>query len=273
MLTLPSFADPGAALRRRRRARSNCPPSGTAVPLRHRLFISGARDGRAFHGRAVALAVEGRDAAGPTRYLVEDADRGDRVWVDATDVERSTPLAAGEPVIGYVAVRDGGRPGATRAPRAAIREACAREGWRLAGIVCDHGRGPITERPGVRRALDRIGAGQAAGIVVADPERATKSRTEREALMAAVRRAGGGMVTLDDEVVVARGDGRSAALGGAAARIAELRAAGIAPRAIAETLNREGVPTPGGDALWQPWTVRKVGGAWPPRGPQARPRP
>src|SRR4051794_16786863 len=98
----------GASLRRRARrasrAAGDVPPPGSAVALRHRLFVSGTSGAHAFRGRAVAVAVGG---AGPTRYLVDDAERGESRWIAETEIERSTPLASGDAVIGYVTVRDG----------------------------------------------------------------------------------------------------------------------------------------------------------------------
>jgi hypothetical protein len=260
-----------AALRRPARRASaaggDSPPPGAVVALRQRLFVSGTSGARGFRGRAVAVAVAG---PGVTRYLVDDAERG-ALWIDEGEIARCAPVAPGDAVIGYVTVRDGGRPGATRASRAAIRRTCEREGWRLAGVVCDHERCPVGGRPGLRGALERIRAGEAEGLVVADLTAATGSEAGLAALMAAVRRAGGGLAALRDDDLAATGEGRGAALARARARIAELRATGMAPRAIADVLNAEGVPTRGPDPLWQPWSVRETGGAWPPRGPE-RPR-
>jgi hypothetical protein len=262
-------ADMGASLRRRARRASRADgdslPPAAAVPLRHRLFVSGTSGAHAFRGRAVAVAV---DHVGPTRYLVDDA--GEQRWIEEGEITRATPLAPRDPVIGYVTVRDGGRPGATRAARASIRRACDRDGWRLVGIVCDHERCPVGERPGLRGALDRIGAGGAAGLLVADLARASGSDAGLAELMAGVRRVGGGVVALEDDDLAATPESRRAALAGARARIAELRATGMAPRAIADTLNAEGVPTLGADPLWRPWSGRAAGGAWPPRGPERR---
>jgi Resolvase, N terminal domain len=272
-----SAAELGACLRRRARralpAAGDRRPPGATVALRQRLFVSGSSGARAFRGRAVAVSVGDVEAGGPTRYLVDDAGRGERVWIAEHEIERSAALGPGDAVIGYVTVRDGGRPGATREPRAAIRRACAREGWRLIGVVCDDGRCPVPERPGLRGALDRIGDGTAAGLVVADLDEAGGSNRALAELLGAVRGAGGGTVALagDD---AAPTDRRRVALADARARIAELRAAGASPRAIADTLNEEGVPTVGADSLWRPWSVREAGGAWPPRGPaRRRPRP
>src|SRR4051794_40867450 len=147
----------GASLRRRARRAfrpaRDTPPPGAAVPLPHRLFVSGTSGARAFRGRAIAVSVNGADADGPTRYLVDEAERGERIWIAEDEIERSAALGPGDAVIGYVTVRDAGRPGAMRTPKAAIRRACEREGWRLVGVVCDDARSPVPERPGLRGAL------------------------------------------------------------------------------------------------------------------------
>jgi hypothetical protein len=261
-----------AALRRRAHrassagATSPAPGAAVAVALRQRLFLSGTSGARGFRGRAVAVAVAG---PGVTRYLVDDAERGE-LWIDEGEIARCTPLAPGDAVIGYVTVRDGGRPGATRAPRASIRRACEREGWRLVGVVCDDERSRINARPGLRGALHRIRAGEAAGLVVADIMAATGSDAGVAALMAAVRGTGGGVAALHDDDRAARGDVRPAAHAEARDRIAELRATGMTPRVIADVLNAEAVPTRGPNPSWHSWTVRAAGGAWPPRGPERR---
>jgi hypothetical protein len=272
-----SAAEKGASLRRRARrafpAAGDTPLPGATVALRHRLFVSGSSGARAVRGRAVAVSVDDIEAGGPTRYLVDDPERGERIWIAEHEIEQSAALGPGDAVIGYVTVRDGGRPGATREPKAAIRRACEREGWRLVGIVCDDARCPVPERPGLRGALDRISDGTAAGLVVADLDEASGSNRALAELLGAVRRAGGGTVALEADNA-APTERRRVALADAQARIAELRAAGASPRAIADTLNEEGVLTVGSDPLWRPWSVRDAGGAWPPRGPaRRRPRP
>src|SRR4051812_37357795 len=93
-------ADMGASLRRRAhrasRADGDFPPPGSAVALRHRLFVSGTSGAHAFRGRAVAVAAgDGR----PTRYLVDDAEGGEPLWIDEGEIARSTPLAPGDAVI------------------------------------------------------------------------------------------------------------------------------------------------------------------------------
>jgi hypothetical protein len=264
-----SAGDLGASLRRRvrRRGGRDWPYPGAAVPLRRRLFVTGTDGGHAFRGRATAVAVDGTD----THYLVEDAEGGER-WVAEDEIDRFSPFAPGDAVIGYVTVR-GARPGALRAPIAAVRRAAEQDELRLAGVVCDDGGRPVADRPGLRRALDRIAAGEAAGLIVADLGGATGADDASADLLAAVRHAGGAMVALETIERTTPPSVRhdlAAERAAAQRRIDELRAAGMAPRAIAVVLNAEGVPTLGREPRWHAWSVREAGSAWPPRGPAAR---
>jgi hypothetical protein len=262
---LPATADLRASLRRRprrdRRPDHDAAPAGTPVALNRRLYVTAATD-EAISGRAVAVAVDRRG----TRYLGGGPD-GARRWVAETAVARFSPFGPGDTVIGYVTIGTGAGPRATHAPATAIRRAARRSGWRLAGVACDRGGGPVSEQPALRRALERIAAGKAAGLVVVDLDGVAGSDRAAAELMGAVRLAGGSVVALG-------ADGLGSPDGGPAAaqeRIAALRAAGRGPRAIAEELNAEGLRPPGRDPVWTPWTVRAVGGAWPPRGPRRRP--
>jgi len=253
------------------------PRAGTPVLLRHPLFVSGTTGDGAFRGRAVAVAVDaGADlGADRTRYLVEGTGRGEPFWVHEADIERSYPLLPGDAVIGYVTIGPLERRSATRAAVAALRATCRRADWRLAGVICDNERDPVADRPGLARALERIAAREAAGLVVADLARAAGSDDALVALLAAVRGAGGGFGAVEPDQLAPPVEGlRRAAVAeraAAAQRIAELRVEGLAPAVIAEVLDEEGFPTPGPDPFWRPWSVREVGGAWPPRGPHRTP--
>jgi hypothetical protein len=251
---------------------------GDPVSLRDPLFVSGTSGEGAFRGRAVAVAVDaGADlGADRTRYLVEGTGGGEPLWVHEADIERSYPLLPGDAVIGYVTIAPLERRSATRAAVAALRATCRDAEWRLAGVVCDNERDPVVDRPGLTRALERIAAREAAGLVVADLARAAGSDDALVALLAAVRGAGGGFGVVEPDLPAPPAAGvRRAALAeraAAAQRIAELRTDGLAPAVIAEVLDEEGFATPGPDPMWRPWSVREVGGAWPPRGPR-RPLP
>jgi hypothetical protein len=264
------------ASRTPRRARGDAPPR-TACRLTRPLFVFGTSALGPFRGRAVAVAVEDPlGAAEQTRYLVEDPERDEPLWVEARDIDQSAPVAPGEPVIGYVTVRGDYRPHASRAPVAAIRRACDETGWQLIDIAIDREHGAPLERPGLTRALREIARGAARGLVIPDFDRVAAGDGERRALMTSVHRAGGEVVALEDSTTDQRPAGRRAALAERAAlaqRITELRAAGMAPQAIAALLNKEGIePVVGFDSVWHSWSVREVGGAWPPRGPGRRGR-
>jgi hypothetical protein len=254
--------------------------AGAPVLLRHPLFVSGTTGDGAFRGRAVAVAVDaGADlGANRTRYLVEGTRRAEPFWVHEADIERSYPLLPGDAVIGYVTVHTLERRSATRAAVAGLRATCRRAEWRLVGVICDNERDPVADRPGLARALERIAAREAAGLVVADLARAAGTEDALAALLAAVRGAGGGFAVVDPDLPAppappAEGVRRAALTERAAAtrRIAELRTDGVAPAVIAEVLDEEGFRTPGPDPYWRPWSVREVGGAWPPRGPRRPP--
>jgi len=147
--------------------------------------------------------------------------------------------------------------------------------WRLESVVCDSERDGVLERPGLARALERIARREAAGLLVVDVDRAAGTPAAFADLMGAVRTAGGGFaIDEDEDRAAAVSSNRRAAVAQRAAvarRIAELRVAGLAPQAIADVLNEEGVPPPGVELAWHPWNVREAAGAWPPRGAGRRP--
>jgi hypothetical protein len=243
------------------------------VPLPRPLFVTGRSADGPVRGKAVAVAVE--DPAAPaerTHYLVDDFGRGSAVWVAATDIDRSSPVFPGEPVIGYVTVRRSDSQRAARAPVAAIRQTCDRREWRLVDIVIDTRDGRPVERAGVRRALDCIARGDARALVVADLDGVGRDEDDVAALMTTVRRAGGEVVVSDDEPPTEPSGSRRAAREERAAlveRIVEMRLAGMTPRAIADVLNEDGVPPiVGSDGRWHAWSVKELAGAWPPRGPR-----
>ena len=249
----------------------------------------------AFGGFALATAVP-PDAApdpGRARYLVDDPRKPAPVWVEGADIERSpSRLAAGEAVIGYVTAT----PDENTRQEAfmAIETACERAGWRLADIAADHDSGRMVGRPGLTRALERIAAGQARGLVVADARRLVRSLTDLGALLAWFRDAGAALVALDLDLDTATPHGHHTATtlisvsgweGERAAtrtrrglarvqtpdrtavptadqraalidRIDAMRAAGMSPQAIATQLANEGVTPPHGAARWTPKAVR-----------------
>jgi Putative peptidoglycan binding domain/Resolvase, N terminal domain len=81
------------------------------------------------------------------------------------------PFGNGARVIGYVTER----PASARTPEQDIERACERSGWQVVEIVRDGGNGSILERPGMTRALERIRAGEAQGLVVRDARPLSRS--------------------------------------------------------------------------------------------------
>jgi len=281
------------ALLRSRRPRS----APVLAAIDRDLYLEGHSDHPgigAFRGFALATAVPPDAADDPrrARYLVDDPRKPAPVWVEGADVERSpSRLAAGEAVIGYVTADPDENTG--QEAFMAIETACERAGWRLADIVADHDTGRMVGRPGLTRALERIAAGQARGLVVADARRLVRSLTDLGALLAWFRDAGAALVALDLDLDTATPHGHHTAttlisVSGwdserAAARtrrglarvqtpdravptadqraalidrIRAMRAAGMSPEAIATQLANEGVTPPHDAARWTPKAVR-----------------
>jgi DNA invertase Pin-like site-specific DNA recombinase/uncharacterized protein YjeT (DUF2065 family) len=170
---------------------------------------------------------------------------------------------------------------------------------RLVGDVESYS-GPDLQRPGLNHALELLAEGDASCLVVAGLDRLSRSaanlgtviewldeigarlvvididldtRTEEGRLAARAlvrvgaleRRSGAGIVALDGPRAAHAGEPH----GGRAAvsdlpllqrRIATMRASGLTLQAIADTLNREGVPTLRGGSTWRPSSVQAATG-------------
>ena len=162
----------------------------------------------------------------------------------------------------------------------------------LVGVEADKLSGKDTVRPGFQRALARLEAGDADGVLVAKLDRLTRDvgdfdellekyfRRRHKLLSVAdsidTRTASGrfflhiqiGMAQWERETIAERtkdglahkratGGGTPRLEGAAVERIRELAAAGLSLREIAETLTAEGVRTLKG-GMWAKETVRKV---------------
>jgi DNA invertase Pin-like site-specific DNA recombinase len=171
---------------------------------------------------------------------------------------------------------------------AAIQDFCRHKGWRLLSLQRDvevhPGSGP--RQPALIHAVERIREGDASCLVVAELSDLCPSVAELGDILAALRRAGARLVSLDppfdtgtlvgDRVVRTlsavsgwertRRANRTAAARSRAAdpqiapalrrRIVRMRDAGMTLQAIADRLNSEGVPTVRGGALWRPSSVQ-----------------
>lgn len=203
-------------------------------------------------------------------------------------------------VVGYVRVstEEQADSGAgLGAQRLAVAQGAAVRGWEVVEVVEDAGASAKSlKRPGLRRALGMIEAGEADVLMVAKLDRLSRSLLDFTALMEQSRRQGWSLVALDlgvdtstpagemlanvlatfaqferrligqrtkEALAVKRAEGvrlgRPRTLPAKVVdRIRSLRAEGLSLKAIAEELNGADVPTAQGGAHWHPSTVRVV---------------
>jgi DNA invertase Pin-like site-specific DNA recombinase len=205
--------------------------------------------------------------------------------------KRPTPNA--NDVIGYA---DSGL--GLAAQRAAIETEAARRGWNLLAIHEDAGYSAkkLDGRPAMTEALRALDNGQAAALVVAKLDRATRSTLDAANLLERASRGGWALVALDlgVDMTTPAGELVASVMAGVAqwerrtigARTREALAAkkaqgvtlgrpvnvpaglvdrirtdhrnGLGFSAIARALNDEHVPTAQGGTKWYPSTVRAV---------------
>jgi len=196
------------------------------------------------------------------------------------------------------------------AQEAAIRTECDRRGWTLVAILRDEGgSGKSLDRPGLSSALQRIAAGEAAGLVASKLDRLSRSVVDFGTLLEWFTDAAATLVALDlgidtgtpggrlvanvfasvaeweretiaartrDGLAAVRATGRPISRPAVAdlpelrERIAAMRAEGRTLQSIADTLNAEGIPTPRGGAEWRPSSVQNAAG-YKRRKPRRRP--
>jgi DNA invertase Pin-like site-specific DNA recombinase len=213
--------------------------------------------------------------------------------------KRQTPKLRSTDVIGYVRVSTDEQAESglgLAAQRAAIEAECARRGWTLARIYEDAGFSAKTlARPAMTDALVALAAGDAAALVVAKLDRATRSVIDAARLLDRCKVEGWRLVALDLGLDLTTGTGEliasvmaavaqwerraiadrtRAALAArkaagvrlgrprqldqtVAARIRELRRVGATLQAIADLLNAERITTAKGHS-WSAASVRKV---------------
>jgi hypothetical protein len=181
-----------------------------------------------------------------------------------------------------------------------IRAACEVRGMVLHQLVGDvqSYAGPDLERPGLNHALELLGAGEASCLVVAGLDRLSRSAGNLGTVIEWLDELDARLVVIDIDLDTATEEGRVAARalvrvgalerrggrgldlgpgseqrsrsGGRRAavsdrpllqrRIATMRASGMTLQAIADTLNKEGVPTLRGGAKWRPSSVQAATG-------------
>jgi hypothetical protein len=193
---------------------------------------------------------------------------------------RPPPVVAhAAPVLGYASVRAAGSEQEAedfRVQAEAIASECIRRNLRLLQVVREREpeRGEAVERRGLGYTLNRISAGDAEGLVVAEVSRLSRSAEELGQVLDRLSRlharliaAAEGLDTAErgsqiiSRELVEMGDlERTLREGGLAltGRIDRMRAHGMSFQAIAERLNEESVPHTRGGGRWRPSTVRSV---------------
>lgn len=184
------------------------------------------------------------------------------------------------------------------AQEAAIRAECERRGWALVTVESDAGASGSTmgRRTALANALAMLESGEADTLVVAKLDRLSRSLVDLATLMERARSKGWGLTILDTDVDTTTASGELIAnvMGSVAQwerriigertkaalavkraqgvqlgrprtvppdvrqRITALRASGATWRAVADTLNAEGVPTGQGGTQWYANTARRI---------------
>ena len=204
-------------------------------------------------------------------------------------------------VLGYARVSTADQANGTslRSQRARIVAECERRGWELVEVVTDPGNSAKSlRRPGVRRALAMLAAGEAEALMVSRLDRLSRSMLDFAGLVERAKREGWALVALDMDMDTSTAAGEVAATMLVAIaqferrrhgeRVAEMirrwkaehpgrgwgeapkvpplivrrikrrRRAGWSLRRIVDKLNAEGVPTAHGGAKWHASTVASV---------------
>jgi DNA invertase Pin-like site-specific DNA recombinase len=226
---------------------------------------------------------------------------------DAGDAQRRWMPGPGEParlpVIGYAscAIAASGATGELRQQTEAIAAECKALGLELLEVVGERrsSNGKGLDRPGLTYVLERLSAGEAAGLVVVEMSRITQSVGELGSIIEWLLRLGVRLIASADSLDTNTEGGRLAAgllvdvsrwernrisertrhgleaarmtgrVTGRPAvaddpdlrgRIAQMRAEGMTLQAIADRLNEEGVPTVRGGAKWRHSSVQAAAG-------------
>lgn len=183
------------------------------------------------------------------------------------------------------------------AQRSAIVAEADRKGWSVVWADPDDGHtGAHTRRPGLTAALERLARGEADGLVVAKLNRLSRSVVDFAGLLRLARKQGWSVVALDLGIDTSTLNGRLVAnivmsvaewereiigertreaLAEAKANgvqlgrpvlvtadttslVRRLRGDGLTLRAVADTLNADGIPTAHGGTAWRTSTIRGV---------------
>ena len=143
----------------------------------------------------------------------------------------SAPREGQEPALGYVSVRKrSASEKELREQTAAIQTACRERGLLLERVIVDAGQADATlsQRPGMRKALQRLASDKVSCLVVAGLGRLNCSPPDVGRLILWLRLQEAGLVAVDEEI-----DTRTQSGGVAADMLAALCAVGEQPAASA----------------------------------------
>ena len=199
-------------------------------------------------------------------------------------------------VIGYLRVSTVNQEHGLDAQRASIEAEAKRRGWEVEWVEDAGKSGKDIDRPGITAALAMLKAREADALVVAKLDRLSRSLADFARLLETAAKQGWSVVALDLGIDTTTPTGKlvanvmaavaqweretiglrtKEALAAAMAkgvhvgrpqrqdpavvrRIRRWRRAGLTYRAIADRLNREAVPLPGGGVRWHPSSVYTI---------------
>jgi DNA invertase Pin-like site-specific DNA recombinase len=199
-------------------------------------------------------------------------------------------------VIGYLRVSTVNQEHGLDAQRASIEAEAKRRGWQVEWVEDAGKSGKDIDRPGITAALAMLKAREADALVVAKLDRLSRSLADFARLLEAAAKQGWSVVALDlgidtttptgklvanvmaavaqweretiglrtkEALAAAKAKGVHVGRPSAVAplvsrRIRRHRKAGMTYRAIADRLNADSVPLPGGGAKWHPNSVRSI---------------
>lgn len=197
-------------------------------------------------------------------------------------------------VIGYLRVSTVGQEYGIDAQRASIEAEAMRRGWSVEWVQDAGKSGKDIDRPGITAALAALRAGEADALIVAKLDRLSRSLADFARLLETASKEGWSVVALDLGIDTSTPTGKlvasvmaavaqweretiglrtKEALAAAKAkgihvgrpqgqdpavvrRIRNLRSRGHTYRAIAERLNADDIPLPGGGLRWHPNSVK-----------------
>jgi peptidoglycan hydrolase-like protein with peptidoglycan-binding domain len=242
------------------------------------------------------LAVSARAAMPGLTTIPADDPAPPRSTFRAEPVATRLPSSAqpgggnANDAIGYVSVTEpeGLAEPDLREQIASMDALCERRGWRLVEVARDVG----PDRPGLTYALERLAAGEAGCLVVAELRRLGDSAAELAHILRWLREHEVRLVAADVALDTEAPDGRISAdalisvgeregtttFGRPAVRdvpalkehIVAMRSAGMTLQAIADRLNDEGVPTLRGGQKWRPSSIQAAAGYRRPQGTRSR---